>query len=223
MNNRLAPSKDKEDPQRPSWVEELSHNHDNMEEATYFEMSVKSKLKAALNVMWDAELHLRLYDPSTSLPYQYESLGYLQEIKNHARIYVQRMGFDPPVIKEAEKRLKGKQEEIVPSKLNIVKEVNDEYGQIRKVIAILGTANVDPNAIQGLGSTLATIILKRPEILPLLGLWQDYIKRPSKKSQESLRKELIKILPVEAENINNNSLQPHEITRQVALKMSRRR
>ena len=97
----------RKDPARPTWVEELSHNHDDSEIATFHNISVKSKLKAALSVMWDAELHLRLYDPESSLPFQYESLELLQEVKNHARIYVHRIGFDPPVIKEQEIRLVG--------------------------------------------------------------------------------------------------------------------
>lgn len=61
--------------------------------------------------MWDAELHLRLYEPEKSLPFQYEALKYIQEIKNSARIYVHRIGFDPPPIKE-ESRLTGKIKDI---------------------------------------------------------------------------------------------------------------
>ncbi|RUA14750.1 MAG: tryptophan-rich sensory protein [Flavobacteriia bacterium] len=82
------------------------HNHDNPEESTLFEKSVKDKLREALNIMWDAELYLRLYEPKSSLPYQYKALELIQEIKNSARIYVHRIGYDPPPIKE-EKRLTG--------------------------------------------------------------------------------------------------------------------
>lgn len=82
------------------------HNHDDPEESTLFEKSLKDKLREALNIMWDAELYLRLYEPENSLPYQYKALELIQEIKNSARIYVHRIGFDPPPIKE-EKRLTG--------------------------------------------------------------------------------------------------------------------
>lgn len=87
------------------------HNHDDPEESTLFTESLKSKLRRALSEMWDAELHLRLYEPQKSLPYQNRALKLLQEIKNSARIYVHRIGFDPPPIKE-EVRLSGKIDEV---------------------------------------------------------------------------------------------------------------
>ena len=61
--------------------------------------------------MWDAELHLRLYDPEKSLPYQYRALKLLKEISQDSRIYVHRTGFEPPPLKE-EKRLTGDLTEI---------------------------------------------------------------------------------------------------------------
>lgn len=92
-------------------LEEYMHNHDDSEKATLFEESLRTKLRKALNEMWDAELYLRLYEPEKSLPFQYKALKYIQEIKNSARIYVHRIGFDPPPIKE-DKRLTGKLEEV---------------------------------------------------------------------------------------------------------------
>ncbi len=85
-------------------VKAFAHQHDNTEEATFFIQSIKAKLKAAVTVMWDAELYLRLYEPDKSLPYQYKALNLLKEISNDSRIYVHRTGFEPPPLKE-EKRL----------------------------------------------------------------------------------------------------------------------
>ncbi|MCW5910475.1 MAG: DUF4175 family protein [Cyclobacteriaceae bacterium] len=82
----------------------FAHQHDDGEQATFFIESIRAKLKAALTVMWDAELYLRLYEPEKSLPYQYTALKLLKEISNDSRIYVHRTGFDPPPLKE-EKRL----------------------------------------------------------------------------------------------------------------------
>ncbi len=93
-------------------VEKLGHSHDDAETATFYTISMKTKLKAALSVMWDAELHLRLFHPEESLPYQYEALKLIKEIKNHARIYVQRIGFEPPAIPIDEKRLTGDLDEV---------------------------------------------------------------------------------------------------------------
>jgi hypothetical protein len=89
--------------------------------------------------MWDAELHLRMYEPEKSLPYQYKALALIQEIKNNARIYVHRIGFDPPPIKE-EVRLTGKIEEVtnyqktanpeVPEKEQIMKQAVQRLEQL---------------------------------------------------------------------------------------------
>lgn len=89
----------------------FAHQHDDGEVATFFIESIRTKLKAALTVMWDAELYLRLYEPEKSLPYQYTALKLLKEISNDSRIYVHRTGFDPPPLKE-EKRLSGDLTEI---------------------------------------------------------------------------------------------------------------
>ncbi|ALM07470.1 hypothetical protein SB49_06380 [Sediminicola sp. YIK13] len=87
-------------------LESYLHNHDDPEESTLFTASLKSMLRQAMAEMWDAELFLRLYTPEKSLPFQYRALKLIQEIKNSARIYVHRIGFDPPPIKE-DKRLSG--------------------------------------------------------------------------------------------------------------------
>ena len=97
---------DEEDP-----LHEYVHSHDEPEEATLYTASIRGKLRQAMNEMWDAELYLRLFQPEKSLPYQYKALKLIQEIKNHARIYVHRIGFDPPPIKE-EKRLTGNISEV---------------------------------------------------------------------------------------------------------------
>ncbi len=102
-------TKKKEESKNP--LQEFIHDHGDPESATLFEESLKVKLLKALSEMWDAELYLRLYEPEKSLPYQYKALQYIQEIKNSARIYVHRIGFDPPPIKE-DKRLSGKLDEV---------------------------------------------------------------------------------------------------------------
>jgi hypothetical protein len=89
----------------------FKHNHDNAEEATFFTQSVRAKLKAALTLMWEAELQLRLFAPKASLPVQYRILNLLKEISQDSRVYVHRMGFDPPPLKE-ERRLTGDLAEI---------------------------------------------------------------------------------------------------------------
>ncbi len=117
-------------------LEAFAHNHDDGEQATFFVQSVRAKLKAALTVMWDAELYLRLYEPEKSLPYQYTALKLLKEISNDSRIYVHRTGFDPPPLKE-EKRLSGDLAEIRNSTSQVKKLTEEAFPEIRKTLLLL--------------------------------------------------------------------------------------
>lgn len=117
-------------------IEEFAHLHDDTEEATFYIQSVKAKLRAALTMMWDAELHLRLFDPQKSLPYQYKILNLLKEIANDSRIYVHRSGFDPPPIKE-DKRYTADLSEIHNSTNRYATTTDDRYSRVREAITLL--------------------------------------------------------------------------------------
>jgi hypothetical protein len=112
------------------------HEHDSEEEATFFTQSIRAKLKAALTIMWDAELHLRLYEPEKSLPFQYKALKLLKEISQDSRIYVHRTGFDPPPLKE-EKRMTGDLSEVKSTTARAVAERSESYPAIRKAAQII--------------------------------------------------------------------------------------
>jgi hypothetical protein len=88
------------------------HNHGAEDENTFYEESTKSALKMALEQMWESELYLRLYEPEKALPFEKKALEYLKSVQQKSRVYVKRTGFDPPPIKEAEKRLSGELEDI---------------------------------------------------------------------------------------------------------------
>jgi hypothetical protein len=151
-------------------LDEFVHAHDSDDEATFFIKSIKTKLKAAITIMWDAELHLRLSQPDKSLPHQYKALKLLKEISQDSRIYVHRTGFDPPPLKE-DKRLTGDLSEIGNSTLKSQTPNNETYPNIRKAIAVLeklvednpltlpaDTKNIFTNA----GRELAGLALKQP-------------------------------------------------------------
>ncbi|WP_019039659.1 hypothetical protein [Psychroflexus tropicus] len=114
-------------------IENYMHNHGDPESATLFTDNLKAKLRRALNIMWDAELHLRLNEPEQSLPYQYEALELIQDIKNSARIYVHRIGFDPPPIKE-EARLSGDLENVNTMRKQETIETTDNFTYIKTSI-----------------------------------------------------------------------------------------
>ena len=212
------------DPSRPTWVEELSHNHDDAEVATFHRMSVKMKLRAALSEMWDAELHLRLYDPSSSLPYQYKSLALLQEIKNHARIYVHKIGFDAPAIKESERRLQGDQDEIFGVAWQSDIELEDIYGPIKQACSILqepGASDI-PQVLYQAVETLAGLALDRPELLPVLERIQEVLRNEPLEQpsiQSHLRQLLLGVLPEQEQEVSDPFNYSHSLTREIAKKM----
>lgn len=149
--------------------EAFVHSHDNAEEATFFIQSVKAKLRAALTLMWDAELYLRMYQPEQSLPYQYKILKLLKEISNDSRIYVHRTGFDPPPLKE-EKRLSGDLTEVVNTSDERISTTTLLYPGISKVIALLSN-DTDPKqafsiteaaTFRQAGQELAAVAIQQP-------------------------------------------------------------
>lgn len=89
------------------WMESYVHAHDSRETATFFDEAIKSQLKAALNNMWQAELHLRMGAPDQALPYEYEALQLIKAVQQKSRIYVERVGFEAPAINISQKRLSG--------------------------------------------------------------------------------------------------------------------
>ncbi len=162
---KLKDPETKEDP-----LEAFAHNHDDGEQATFFVQSVRAKLKAALTVMWDAELYLRLYEPAKSLPYQYTALKLLKEISNDSRIYVHRTGFDPPPLKE-EKRLTADLNEIRNSTGQNDLTQRDFFLEIKKALALIEQITnfkefkLTPSSKEQLhraGQELALVVMQQP-------------------------------------------------------------
>ncbi len=119
-------------------LEEFMHLHDRSDHASFFDRSTSAKLRRALAFMWDAELHLRLAQPEKALPFEQKALKLIKEIQQASRVYVERVGFESPVIKEAEQRLKGEGwEEIQPRTrwLEINKKTN--FNHIKNAVSIL--------------------------------------------------------------------------------------
>lgn len=145
------------------------HDHGDEETATFHTQSLKTKLRAALTEMWDAELYLRLFQPEKSLPYQYRAQELLKEIKNHARIYVQRIGFDPPTVNEAESRLTGEMKELNDDHFTENQDREILYPAIRKCIATIDQLIITNDWIEqtkgdleDAGNELAGLAIDRP-------------------------------------------------------------
>ncbi len=119
-------------------LEAYMHDHSDPEEATLYTQGIRAMLKQAMAEMWDAELYLRLYEPEKSLSYQYKALDLIQKIKNQARIYVHRIGFDPPPIRE-DSRLTADLDEIGTPRTENTDAAEDKYRTIRRAVELLLT------------------------------------------------------------------------------------
>jgi hypothetical protein len=148
------------------------HEHDSEEEATFFTQSIRAKLKAALTIMWDAELHLRLYEPEKSLPFQYKALKLLKEISQDSRIYVHRTGFDPPPLKE-EKRMTGDLSEVKSATAQAKLVQNESFPAIRQAAQTIASTlaadslyvdNVLKKNLTQAGSELSNLALDNPGV-----------------------------------------------------------
>lgn len=183
---------------------DIMHMHDVMEEASFFDEVLKKQLKQALTNMWESELRLRTNRPKESLPYQYKALKLIKQIQQKSRVYVERIGFEPPPIKEKEKRLKGELEDIQnPYKKRTV-ENKLRYPYIRKTLPILEDLWVkftqqkipiqftqqQKSLLQASGSELAEIAIEKP------GQFLTALQSLQKLSQGQLStQDLPKVLP----------------------------
>lgn len=153
----------------------VMHIHDVMEEATFFDKVLKKQLKQALSYMWESELRLRTNRPKESLPYQYKALKLIKKIQQKSRVYVERIGFEPPPVKEKEKRLKGELEDIQnPYKKRTIED-KVQYPNIRQVLPMLENLQAglrlkekfilsksQKNLLRAAGSELAEIAIEKP-------------------------------------------------------------
>lgn len=131
------------------------HNHESEEMNIFFEGSTKGILKMALEQMWQSELHLRLFEPEKAIPYQYKALEYLKSVQQKSRVYVKRTGFDPPPIREEEKRLTGELKDLEQQILKEQAEINQQLaplaGRILGILQQESLSAADQNTIQSFG------------------------------------------------------------------------
>lgn len=157
------------------------HRHDDSENATRLASSVKATLQDALREMWSAERHLRTYDPRTALPYEYRALEFLKQVQQAARVYVKRVGFEPPPLEPEKKRLTGKQDAIRDVNRGVSQASRDRYPAVRALLADWPSSAtpdaVDRRRVQAAGEELAREALERPgthlDALRMLRRWLD--------------------------------------------------
>lgn len=92
------------------------HDHGDPEIGPITRRNPVALMKRAVSEMWQAERHLMQASPERALPFEYEAYKYLKLARQADRIYVKRLGFEPPPVSE-DRRLSGKRDEILSYRL----------------------------------------------------------------------------------------------------------
>lgn len=207
--------------QEESPLEAFVHSHDNMEEATFFVKTVKAKLRAALSMMWDAELHLRMSDPAQSLPYQYKILQLLKEIAQDSRIYVHRTGFDAPPLKE-DKRLSGDLDEVASASDRYTKADHESYPAVRQALPLVDQCLQKPpttltgaqrETLLAAGNELAGAAIEQPDLYlePLTVLRSLMDGNVDIYRLRTVRAAFYRLLPLEARSVGDQRNGAHAL------------
>ncbi len=149
-----------------------THEHDDPENATLLGQTVKDKLRVAISAMWQAELHLRTAEPRKALPFEYRALEMIKQVQQDSRVYVQRVGFEPPPIEVEKLRLTGKLEGLAAQRRSVLAAAHDTLPGIRSALRAL-TAPVGDSVelrarLRGAGDELAGLAEVEPTHLAAL-------------------------------------------------------
>lgn len=107
----------------------FAHTHEEVHVGEVSTQNPKAMMKKAVSFMWQAELHLMLSEPQKALPFELQAYKYLKLAKQSERIYVKRLGFEPPPVSE-EKRLTGELDDIESYQVEKQLELSDSDNQL---------------------------------------------------------------------------------------------
>jgi hypothetical protein len=84
-------------------IQQFGHAHGEADDGNFIKKGLPSPkllMKRAIANMWQAELHLQLSEPELALSFENQALAFLNRAKQADRIYVKRLGFEPPPVSE---------------------------------------------------------------------------------------------------------------------------
>jgi hypothetical protein len=120
-------------------VAEFGHAHGDADIGIVGHQNPKALMKRAIAEMWQAELQLLLGEPSLALPYENAALRFLNRARKAERIYVKRLGFEPPPVTE-QRRYQGELGDILDGQQRQRSDPEDAVLQaedIRSLLALL--------------------------------------------------------------------------------------
>jgi hypothetical protein len=125
-----------------SVIEQFGHAHGETDVAIFkapggIEQNPRVMMKRAIAYMWQAEGQLRLNRPQDALPFEEQALIWLNRAKKAQRIYVKRLGFEPPPVSE-QRRYQGELTDINTEAQHTPNVINDtDVRTLTKAIALL--------------------------------------------------------------------------------------
>ena len=139
-------------------VEAAGHQHDSAENATLFDPQTKELLRSALNAMWSARRELSIIEPRASLPHQHTALRFIKEVQQATRIYLQRVGFEPPPLDET-RRLSGERDAVAPPQVSAARD----GGERQALLELLQRVRAGENPGEADIATLHELTLVREQ------------------------------------------------------------
>lgn len=132
---------------RQQLIQQYGHNHPDADVGLIGSQSPVAIMKRAIANMWDAELHLMLAQPERALPFEIEALKYLNKARTAERVYVKRLGFEPPPVTE-ERRYQGDLSDVLSYQQQQASQLPvQELEDLSQLLALLNTINTNSNAM----------------------------------------------------------------------------
>lgn len=157
-----------------------AHNHEDVDIGVMGRRDPKALMKRSLSNMWQAELHLMLSQPELALPFEEQALKYLKLAKKADRIYVKRLGFEPPPVTD-QRRYQGEMDEILTdnqvSQMILPASDNEKLAQLYQWLneeQVIGHKPVlskrDQQFLNDTLLILNKLVEKRPSLVSLIAI-----------------------------------------------------
>lgn len=155
---------------RMALISQYGHNHGDADIGPVIKYNPRAYMKRSVEQMWSAELHLMLGEPDKALPFEEEALKYLKLARQADRIYVKRLGFEPPPVSE-EKRLTGELDEVLSPQTGVQFQADDNSQALLLSAyqgVAMGSGSPDTDTVKLLTEVLAWIksqVPNRPALI----------------------------------------------------------
>lgn len=163
-------------------IEQFGHAHGDADIGIIAKQNPVGLMKRAIAAMWEAELHLMLAAPEKALPYENEALQFLNRAKKAERIYVKRLGFEPPPVTES-RRYQGDLSDILSyqqsEEIAETEAIEDSISLLLTQINSHSGENLDnplpertKKLISAIQAHLNTLVQQRPDMIKYVAILQ---------------------------------------------------